>query len=86
MALLELSMDNFTNNYRTVVIHILIAARLTILCQWKKDVAPTLTEVILRVTVHCTYKHSYAIIHGNRDTFKRKWEVWINTYNLTNIF
>lgn len=76
LALLGLTLDKYPNDQRCIMTHILIAARLTVLSKWKKDLTPTLEEVISRVTIQYSYEKAFAIATAKILSFDRLWNLW----------
>lgn len=55
MAILSLELEFTPPSHRTLISHILLATRLTILRHWKDIEAPTIWEVIATTHMHGTY-------------------------------
>lgn len=55
MALLGINLDKYPSVYRTIIVHVLISARLNITSLWKSNDAPNLWNVIARVNIQAQY-------------------------------
>lgn len=80
MATLNLQISKFPTQFRTIVTHILIAARLTITKRWKTTCAPEIAEVVHRVNMHCLYERAIACNNNSLGSFNHKWDIWIQVY------
>lgn len=77
MALLGLNLDSYPSMFRTIVTHILIAARISISTLWKSCEAPNLTTVIIRLNIQAQYELMLAYKNYHMTTFKKEWQDWI---------
>lgn len=75
-ALLGLNLDVQPKIFRTIVIHTLIAARLTITSLWKSRDAPNLSTA--RLNIQAQYELMLAYRTYSTNTFKRNWNIWIS--------
>lgn len=80
LALLNIGMHLIPNKYRSLITHILIAAKLTITSKWKSKETPLLSEVINRVKTQYTYEKFFAIKSHNIPKFNISWESWVAQY------
>lgn len=80
MTILSIDLYNVPPLYRTIISHIILATRLTILRHWKSTSVPMITEVIHTVHTHGTYEvlHSSAI--GDYEEMSQQWSPWLVWY------
>ena len=76
-ALLGINLDIYPKEYRTIVFHTLVAARLTITSLWKSKDAPNLSTVIARINIQAQYELMLAYKNYSITTFRKKWLAWI---------
>lgn len=76
LPVLSLDIKKVPSPFRTVVKHILLAARLMITRHWKLQMAPNPSEAIALVNVHFSYDHTLALWKGNVTAFDRVWKPW----------
>lgn len=84
LALLNLSIDTFPYQFRSIVTHILIADRLTITAKWKTTLAPNTEEVICRVKTQHSYEKFFAIQTNNLSSFNSQWAPWTSHFSYNN--
>lgn len=72
VPLLSINLDIYPLNYRTIVAHILIAARLTITSLWKSTEAPNLSNVIAKLNIQAHFELMLAYKNYSTITFKKK--------------
>lgn len=65
LALLNLGIDTVPHHTGTVVINILLGARLMIMRHWRSPLYPSLSEVITTVHLHYTYESMFAFANGS---------------------
>lgn len=80
MALLSLDLHGVPSSCRTIVSHIILATRLTILRHWKSTDVPTVTEVIYTVHTHGTYEILHSSATGHYAETSQDWSTWMEWY------
>lgn len=63
-----MEIERFPTQLHTVVVHILTAARLTLLSKWRTDDSPNFLEVVQQVHLQSSYEHFYAARNGRHKT------------------
>lgn len=81
MALLSLDLHTIPSTYRTVISHILLATRISILRKWKEITTPTLLEIIQTIQTNGSYEVLHASANGNYKKVKEQWDPWKDWYN-----
>lgn len=76
LALLSLGIDNIPPHMRTVVTHILIAARSVIARHWKQSDIPSHLEVIRKINTQYSLVKAYAFSTCRGAQFHRNWSFW----------
>lgn len=76
LAILHLGIDLFPHNYKTVVIHVLLSAKIIIARHWKQDHAPNFSKVVNLIIVHY-FKTMYPHKANTRSTFDARWKPWV---------
>lgn len=77
-ALLGINLDIYPKEFRTIVFHTLIAARLAISSLWKSSNAPNLSTVIARINTQAQYELMLAYKNYSTITFRKKWSTCIS--------
>lgn len=81
MALLSVERDLVPHHMRTLLSHILLAARLTLVRHWKDTKHPEIFEIIQITNTHGTYERLYASGMGNYLLTNKIWESWNKWYS-----
>lgn len=81
MAILSIDLESIPNQVRTIISHILLVTRLTILRHWKDTEPPSITEVITTVHNYGTYEVLHASAMGNHEKISKIWEPWNTWYS-----
>lgn len=76
LALLSLGIDALLYETQHTIIHIFLAARLSITRKWKTPFPPILTEVLDLTQVHCSYEQMMASCSGRLHCSLLKWSPW----------
>lgn len=61
---------------RTIVTHILLAARMLITRKWKSNISPSVLEIIDLAKQNFTFENLLAHRHGNKQLFDHRWNLW----------
>lgn len=81
MALLLLGIDLIPTRMRTIVSHILLAARLTLVRHWRDRTPPGLAETLQIINTHGTYEIQFAFSTGKHLTISEFWSHWKTWYS-----
>lgn len=81
MPILSIDLHDTPLPYRTVVSHIILSTRLTILRHWKTSEAPNITEVIHTTHTHGTYEVLHTSTTGKYDQISKDWSPWLDWYS-----
>ena len=76
-ALLGIDLDKYPTLYRTIVLHILIASRITVASLWKSADAPNLPMVITRLNTQAQLELLLAYKNDSIIPYRRKWKMWL---------
>lgn len=76
LALLLLGVDSFPVPYRSLVVHFLLAAQLTIVRHWKDSSPPSYAETLSVLQLHYQLERLYALKHELLAQFENKWKYW----------
>lgn len=80
LALLSLDIELFPPHLRTMVTHILLAARLTIVRHWKDNNPPTILETLQTTNRHSIYEKQFAYSIGTHERTNKLWSYWQKWY------
>lgn len=75
-ALLSTNLGIYPPSCRTIVMHILYAARLVIAHKWKSTVSPFLGEVMRLIDDSYAYEKTLALKEGKINRFNTHWSIW----------
>lgn len=73
-------LTDFPPSCRSIVTHILLAARLLLARRWKSDNATNLLEAVEIVCLHYKYKAMLATKQGTRKCFDSHWQLWTDRF------
>lgn len=82
MAILSLEMDLAPHHMRTLLSHILLAARLSLVRHWKDIKIPEISKVTQTINTHSTYEQLFASEMGKYSLTNKIWEPWNKWYNI----
>lgn len=77
LALLHVGIDQFLKPYRTVILHLLLAAKRGIVRKWSSE-SPSLIETISDLTSQCTLKKWLANKKGSYCKFYDSLKIWLH--------
>lgn len=80
LAILHLGIDNYPLQFRTVVTHILITAKMIIARHWRTTLSPNPSEVMTQVNLNFQYERLLAIRKSSYAVFDRNWNCWKEWY------
>lgn len=78
----NLGIDRFPPSCLSIVMHILLAARLLIARGWKSNKVPNLSEVVEIVRLHYKYEAMLATKQGTRKSFASIWQLWTDRFTI----
>lgn len=78
LAILHLGIDFFPHNFRTVVIHVLLAAKSILARHWRQNLATNPSEVINLVNVYF-FDKMYSHKAATRSFFDVRWKPWVES-------
>lgn len=83
MALLciDIGMNNFPPQLRTVSVHILFLARLQILRKWKGNLAPNISEIMQHLNLILAYEQQISYQTERQTQFHIVWDIWLTYRN-----
>lgn len=76
LVILSIGIDSFTHNLRSLVMHILFAARLMIMCKWRSSTVSNLSDVKLQLNLVKEYESCLALQTGSLAKFSNTWDTW----------
>lgn len=76
LVILSLGIDKLSHKYRTIFMHILSAARLLIMREWRQDLTPNVFDVKLQVNLVRSYEECLAIESQSYKKFDDTWNFW----------
>ena len=82
LAILNLGIEGFPPEFRIVVTHILLAARLLLTRNWKSNTVPSVTEVLEVTQTNYTFESLLAGREGRRAKFDNQWKPWTEWFQL----
>lgn len=84
LAILNLTIEDFPLQQRTVITHILLAAKLLITRNWKSDNIPSLMEVTNLVQTHFNYETLLSCSKQSHTKTLTPWNQWVLWYSKKN--
>lgn len=79
LAILDLTLPNIPHCLRTVIHHILLAARVCIAKHWKTSTTPTLTELARRLNLSCHSEVTFTPFKLFPSKRRDLWSSWIQS-------
>lgn len=81
LALFSLEIELIPHHLSNMLIHILLAAQMTLVWHWKDHKPPTVGKVIQITQTRATYEIMFAPANGNYQKANKIWELWDHWYN-----
>lgn len=78
LALLNIGLDSYQSIVRTVIAHVLFAARTALASKWKSPVLPTRREITTRVNIQYQYEKILAFKKFKAPQFMKVWQAWFH--------
>lgn len=76
LAILNIGIELFPPEFRTVITHIFLVARTLIAKHWRTDKAPNVSEVLTTSQTHYVYESLLAGRSGQKEKFDNQWKIW----------
>lgn len=80
LAICSLGIEAIPHHLRTVLLHILLAARLTILRHWKDHTPPTIAETLNTIHTHASYELMFSYVIDKHHQIAKLWAPWTSRY------